>query len=75
MEGNCNVTAKFILLELTDPPQSYLYLNSSVGLMTFLCAIPIVAKLAGHLHWGESPFISLSCLDFSALCAHGQYPV
>lgn len=34
-----NVTAKLILLELTDPPQSYLYLNSSLGLMTLLYAL------------------------------------
>lgn len=63
-----NVTAKFILLELTDPPRSYLYLNSSLGLMTLLCAIPIVAKLAGHLHWGESPFISVLLRFLCSLC-------
>lgn len=39
-----------------------------------LYAIAIVEKLAGHL-WGQSPFISLSCLDFSIHGAHGQCPV
>ena len=75
MEGSFSVMAKFILLELTDPPQIYFYFNSSLGLLILLYAITIVPKLAGHLHWGKSPFISLSCLDFFTHCAHGQHPV